>query len=218
MALVTSIIPGVAGTFLAYAIHTSKGTWLRRLCVTISGVFANFGGIPLAFLFIASIGAENALVNNWLADVGIHLWPKFDLYTFAGVALVYMYFQVPLMVLVTLPAFEGLKASWHEAAENLGAHSWQYWRYVGVPVLMPSVLGSTLLLFGSALAAYATADALTAGTLALTPLQIGTFLNGNVIAGEQNVGKALALGLVLIVAVVMCFYVLLQRRASRWLR
>jgi putative spermidine/putrescine transport system permease protein len=218
MALVTSIVPGVAGTFLAYAIHTSKGIWLRRLCVTASGVFANFGGIPLAFLFIASIGAENALVNNWLADVGVHLWPRFDLYTFAGVALVYMYFQVPLMVLVTLPAFEGLKKSWHEAAENLGAHSWQYWRYIGVPVLMPSILGSTLLLFGSALAAYATADALTAGTLALTPLQIGSFLNGNVIAGEQNVGKALALGLVLIVAVVMCFYILLQRRASRWLR
>jgi putative spermidine/putrescine transport system permease protein len=206
MALVTSIIPGIAGTFLAYAIHTSRGTVLRRLVVTASGVLANFGGIPLAFLFIASIGAEHALVNNWLADVSVHLWPSFNLYTFSGVALVYMYFQVPLMVLVTLPAFEGLKASWHEAAENLGAHT-----------LLPSLLGSTLLLFGSALSAYATADALTAGTLALTPLQIGSFLNGNVIAGEQNVGKALALGLVLIVAVVMGLYVLLQRRASRWL-
>lgn len=217
LALVTSIIPGIAGTFLAYAIHTSPGTVLRRLVVTASGVLANFGGIPLAFLFIASIGAETALVTNWLRDVGINLYPTFNLYTFAGVALVYMYFQVPLMVLVTLPAFEGLKASWHEAAENLGAHSWQYWRYIGIPVLLPSLLGSTLLLFGSALSAYATADALTAGTLALTPLQIGSFLNGNVIAGEQNVGKALALGLVLIVAVVMGLYVLLQRRASRWL-
>ena len=218
LALVTSIIPGVAGTFLAYAIHTSRGTVLRRLVVTASGVLANFGGIPLAFLFIASIGAETALVTNWLRDVGINLYPTFNLYTFSGVALVYMYFQVPLMVLVTLPAFEGLKQSWHEAAENLGGHSWQYWRYIGIPVLLPSLLGSTLLLFGSALSAYATADALTAGTLALTPLQIGSFLNGNVIAGQQNVGKALALGLVLIVAVVMGLYVLLQRRASRWLR
>jgi putative spermidine/putrescine transport system permease protein len=218
MAFITSIVPGIAGTFVAYAVHTSRGSVLRRIVVTASGVFANFGGIPLAFLFIASIGAEHALVTNWLADVAIHIWPSLDLYTFAGVALVYMYFQVPLMVLVTLPAFEGLKASWHEAAENLGAHSWHYWRYIGIPVLMPSILGSTLLLFGSALSAYATADALTAGTLALTPLQIGSFLNGNVIAGDENVGKALALGLVLIVAVVMGLYVLLQRRASRWLR
>jgi putative spermidine/putrescine transport system permease protein len=219
MALVTSIVPGVAGTFLAYAVHTSRGSVLRRAIVTASGVFANFGGIPLAFLFIASIGGETALVTNWLRDIGFNLYGSgFTLYTFSGVALVYMYFQVPLMVLVTLPAFEGLRASWHEAAENLGAHSWQYWRYVGIPVLLPSLLGSTLLLFGSALSAYATADALTAGTLALTPLQIGTFMNGDVAAGEQNVGKALALGLVLIVAVVMIFYVLVQRRASRWLR
>jgi putative spermidine/putrescine transport system permease protein len=218
MALVTSIVPGVAGTFLAYAVHTSRGSVLRRAVVTASGVFANFGGIPLAFLFIAAIGGETALVTNWLRDVGIHLYGTgFTLYTFSGVALVYMYFQVPLMVLVTLPAFEGLRVSWHEAAENLGAHSPQYWRYVGIPVLLPSLLGSTLLLFGSALSAYATADALTAGSLALTPLQIGTFMNGDVAAGEQNVGKALALGLVLIVAVVMVFYVLMQRRASRWL-
>jgi putative spermidine/putrescine transport system permease protein len=219
LSLVTAIVPGIVGTFLAYAVHTSRGTALRRAIVTASGVFANFGGIPLAFLFIASIGAENALVTNWLRDIGINLYAHgITLYSFSGVALVYMYFQVPLMVLVTLPAFEGLKASWHEAAENLGAHSWQYWRYIGVPVLLPSLLGSTLLLFGSALSAYATANALTAGTLALTPLQIGSFLNGNVLAGDQNVGKALALGLVLIVAVAMSLYVVLQRRASRWLR
>jgi len=218
LSLITAIVPAVAGTFIAYAVHTSRGSALRRAIVTASGVFANFGGIPLAFLFIASIGSSTALVNNWTRDIGLSLYPTFDLYTFAGVALVYMYFQLPLMVLVTLPAFEGLRASWHEAAENLGARSWQYWRYVGIPVLLPSLLGSSLLLFGSALSAYATADALTDGTLALTPLQIGTFLNGNVIAGAQNVGKALALGLVVIVAVVMSFYILLQRRATRWLR
>jgi putative spermidine/putrescine transport system permease protein len=218
LSLLSAIVPGITGAILAYTIHTSRGTVLRRAAVTASGVFANFGGIPLAFLFIASIGAPTALVVNWFKGVGIHLFPTFDLYTFAGVALVYMYFQVPLMVLVTLPAFEGLRASWREAAEGLGAHSWQYWRYVGIPVLFPSLLGAALLLFGSALSAYATAAALTDGTLALTPLQIGTFMNGNVIAGEQNVGKALALGLVVIIAVVMTFYVLVQRWASRWLR
>lgn len=105
------------------------------------------------------------------------------------------------MVLVTLPAFEGLRSSWREAAENLGAHSWQYWRHVGIPVLMPAILGSTLLVFGFGLSAYATADALTAGTIALTPIQIGSFLNGNVLAGQENVGKALALGLILISAI-----------------
>jgi putative spermidine/putrescine transport system permease protein len=218
MALITALIPAVAGTLLAYAIHTSRGTFLRRVCVTASGVFANFGGVPLAFMFIATLGLTG-IGTQWLNDLSINLYNHgFTLYSFEGVALVYMYFQIPLMVLVTLPAFEGLKSSWREAAENLGAHSWQYWRHVGVPVLMPAILGSTLLVFGFGLSAYATADALTAGTIALTPIQIGSFLNGNVLAGEENVGKALALGLIVISLIAMTLYVVLQRRASRWLR
>jgi putative spermidine/putrescine transport system permease protein len=215
MALVTSVVPAVVGTPVAYAVYTSSSSVLKRLVVAAAAVFANFGGVPLAFLFIACIGAPTAMVNVWLAHVGL---PGFNLYTFTGVALVYMYFQVPLMFLVTLPAFDGLRPAWSEAAASLGARPWQYWRYVGIPVLMPTVLGSMLLLFGFGLSAYATADALTAGTLALTPLQIGSFLNGNVIAGQENVGYALALGLVVVIAAVMVVYVLLQRRASRWLR
>ena len=158
MALVTALIPAVAGTLVAYAIHTSRGTFLRRVCVTASGVFANFGGVPLAFMFIATLGLTG-IGTQWLNDLSINLYNHgFTLYSFEGVALVYMYFQIPLMVLVTLPAFEGLKLAWREAAENLGAHSWQYWRHVGIPVLMPAILGSTLLVFGFGLSAYATAD------------------------------------------------------------
>ena len=102
--------------------------------------------------------------------------------------LVYLYFQIPLMVLIILPALEGLRPAWREAAENMGARTWDYWRYVGGPVLLPSFLGCVLLLFGSALSAYATAEALTGGTIPLTSIQIGSFLNGNVIAGQQNIG------------------------------
>jgi putative spermidine/putrescine transport system permease protein len=129
-----------------------------------------------------------------------------------------MYFQIPLMVLIILPALEGLRPSWREAAENLGARSWSYWRHVGGPVLLPSFLSCLMLLFGSALSAYATAEALTSGVIPLTAIQIGTFLNGNVIAGQANVGKALGLGMVIIIGVVMVAYVLLQRRTAKWLR
>ena len=219
LSLIEAVLPAVFGTLLAYAVHTSRGTFLRRIVVTTSGVFSQFGGLQLAFLFIAAIGSQTALASNWLRDIGIHLYGNgITIYTFGGVALVYLYFQVPLMVLVILPAFEGLRTSWREAAENLGAKAWEYWRYVGIPVLMPSLLGSALLLFGFSLSAYATAEALTGGTIALTSIQIGSFLNGNVIAGQENVGKALALGLVVIVAATMSVYVLLQRRATRWLR
>jgi len=218
LAIWASILPGIIGLLIAYAIFTAKrASVLRQLVITTSGVFANFGGVPLAFLFIASLGG-GGLLTGWIQDVLPHSWDGSQLYTLIGVVLVYMYFQIPLMVLIILPGLEALRQSWREAAENLGAGSWQYWRYVGGPVLLPSFTGALLLLFGSSLSAYATAEAMTSGTIPLTPIQIGSFLNGNVLPGEVNFGKALSLGLVLIIAVAMLFYVLMQRRSARWLR
>lgn len=219
LSVLASVIPGILGLLIAYAIFTAKrGAVLRRVVVTASGVFANFGGVPLAFLFITTLGSSG-LETQWLKDIGWDIYDGgFSLYSVGGIVIVYMYFQIPLMVLVILPALEGLRPAWREAAENMGARSWQYWRYVGGPVLMPAVLGSVLLLFGFALSAYATAQALTSGTIPLTSIQIGSFLSGNVIAGQQNVGKALGLGMVVIIAVVMAIYILLQRRAAKWLR
>ena len=219
LSLFASILPGIFGLLIAYAIFTARrGAVLRQVAITASGVFANFGGVPLAFLFVATLGSTG-MATRWLADLGFDPYTHgFNLYTLSGVVVVYMYFQIPLMVLVILPALEGLRPSWREAASNLGARTWDYWRHIGGPVLLPSFLGCVLLLFGSALSAYATAEALTSGTIPLTAIQIGSFLNGNVIAGQENVGKALGLGMVIVIAIAMTIYVILQRRAARWLR
>lgn len=219
LSVLASVIPGALGLLIAYAIATARhASLLRRVVVTASGVFANFGGVPLAFLFVTTLGSSG-LETRWLGDLGFRIYDHgFSLYSVTGIVVVYMYFQIPLMVLIMLPALEGLRPAWREAAENLGARSWGYWRHVGGPVLLPSFLGSVLLLFGFGLAAYATADALTSGTIPITPLQIGQFLSGNVIPGQGNVGKALGLGMVVIIAIVMACYVLLQRRAAKWLR
>jgi putative spermidine/putrescine transport system permease protein len=219
LAVLSSVIPGVLGLLLAYAIWSARrGGALRQVAITASAVFANFGGVPLAFLFIATLGSSG-LATKWLTDLGFNPYQHgFSLYSLSGVIVVYLYFQIPLMVLVILPALEGLRPSWREAAANMGARTWQYWRHVGGPVLFPSFLGCLLLLFGSALSAYATAEAMTSGTIPLTSIQIGSFLNGNVLGGKQNVGKALGLGLVIIIAVAMVLYTLLQRRAARWLQ
>ena len=219
LSVISSVIPGILGLIVAYAIFTAKRAQvLRQVAITAAGVFANFGGVPLAFIFIATIGSSG-LVSQWLTSLGFDPYAHgFTLYSLLGVIIVYLYFQIPLMVLVILPALEGLRPAWREAAENLGARSWDYWRHVGGPVLLPSFLGCVLLLFGSALSAYATAEALTNGTIPLTAIQIGSFLNGNVIAGQENIGKALGLGMVVIIAIAMAFYVVLQRRSARWLR
>jgi putative spermidine/putrescine transport system permease protein len=220
LSIATAIVPGIFGLLVAYAIYTVKrGNLLRQVVITASGVFANFGGVPLAFLFIATL-STTGIVTGWIKDIfGVDIWNHgFTLFNAFGVFFVYMYFQIPLMVLIILPALEGLRPAWREAAQNMGAGSWQYWRYVGVPVLMPSFLGCLLLLFGSAFSAYATAEALSGGTIPLTSIQIGALLNGNVVAGQQNLGYALGLIMVVIIAIVMIGYTILQRRAARWLR
>jgi len=219
LALVTSIIPGILGTFVAYAIATSKHELFKRLTAACSGVLAQFGGVNLAFMFIASFGAITGVATHWLADVGFNPWDHgFSLYKFWGVAFVYMYFQVPLMILIITPAFAGLNESWREAASNLGASSWRYWRHVGLPVLAPAVLGGMFLLFGSGFSAYATAEALTGGTIAITPIQIGAILQGNVLATNVNLAYALGFSMIVILLISIIGYALLRRRTSRWLR
>ena len=218
LAVVTAVIPGVLGTIIAYALSTSEHPAFKRVTAATSGVLAQFGGVNLAFMFIASFAAVGGVVTSWLAAIGLDPWNHgFDLYKFWGVAFVYMYFQIPLMVLVITPAFAGLRPAWREAAENLGASRWRFWRHVGVPVLTPAILGSMFLLFGSGFSAYATAEALTGGTIAITPIQIGAILQGNVIADEQNIAYALAFAMIVILLVSVIFYVLLRRRTSKWL-
>jgi putative spermidine/putrescine transport system permease protein len=218
LSLITAVVGTVLGLALAIAIlRARRGRLLRRLVLTASGVLANFGGIPLAFAFLATIGANAGVLTLFLRDnLGLGLG-GFSLYSMTGLALVYLYFLIPLMVLTITPALEALRPQWREAADNLGASGWQYWRYVGGPVLAPPVIGAAMLLFASAFAAYATAKALVGSSLPLVTLQIANALSSNVTVGSDSLGKALALGMVLLIGVVMAFYAWIQRRTQRWL-
>jgi putative spermidine/putrescine transport system permease protein len=212
LSLLTAVISAVVGLVAAYAIAQSRSRWLKQAVLTASGVLANFGGIPLAFCFVATIGTGGVFLS-WLNSV----WPSFQLGTFAGLVVVYPYFLVPLMVLTTLPALDGLRRQWREAAANLGGSAWQYWRHVGRPLLLPSALGGFVLCFGAAFAAYATARALSSGTVPLVTTQIASVLSGNVIANQVNLGMALALNTIVVCALMMAVYLPLRRRSAKWL-
>ncbi|WP_018351387.1 ABC transporter permease [Longispora albida] len=213
LSLVTAVLGAVIGTLLAQAVVKSRSTLLRRVVTTASGVLANFGGVPLAFAFIATIG--NAGIVTKLLGLG---QTGFTLYDFSGLTIVYLYFLVPLMVLVVLPALDAVRPQWSEAAASLGGSRWHYWRHVGAPVLAPPVAAGALLLFCGAFSAFATAAALVGGSVPLLTLQIADVLSGNVIENGEGIGAALAIEMLLVVGVVMIAYWLLQRRTSRWLR
>jgi putative spermidine/putrescine transport system permease protein len=217
ISIVTAVIGGIAGLFIAYAaIREGTPAWVRSVLTTFSGVAANFGGIPLAFAFIASLGPLGIvtvfLKNHLHFDLYGH---NFAIYSKLGVEITYMYFQLPLMILVIAPAIDGLRKEWREAAANLGAKQWQFWRYVGLPVLMPSILGAMILLFGNAFAAYATAYSLSSGSVNIVPILIGAYYSGNVL-DNPHLAQAMAFGMFAVLALMMIVYIPLQRRAARW--
>lgn len=229
ISVITSVVGGLFGFAVAYAITLGHAPrWMRTVLITFAGLAANFGGVPLAFAFIATLGRTGfitALLNQicFTSAAGAQVCPfnpydhGFNLYSVTGLVLAYLYFQMPLMVLVITPALEGMKKDWREAAENLGASTRQYWLHVALPILWPSILGAMILLFGSAFGAYATAQALTGGSIYLVTILIGQQIRGDVL-NNPNEGYALALGMVVVMAFTIAGYTILQRRTTRWLQ
>ncbi len=218
LSAVTAIIGGFLGFLLAYAITIGAlPGWVRSSLLTFSGVASNFAGIPLAFAFIATLGQLGLVTQFLRMNLGIALYPRFSLYSFWGLAITYVYFQIPLMVLVMTPALDSLRAEWREAAQNLGASSSEYWRYIALPILMPSILGTMALLFGNAFGAHATAFALTGGGAQgnVVTILIGAQLSSDALS-NPGLGNALAFGMIVIMTVTIGLYSWMRRIAERW--
>jgi putative spermidine/putrescine transport system permease protein len=218
VSLVTALAGGALGFFIAYsAIREGTPRFLRTAITTFSGVAANFAGIPLAFAFIATAGTIG-VVTSFLTSLGFNPYDHgFTLFSKTGIELTYLYFQIPLMILVIAPAIDGLRREWREAASNLGATPRQFWWHVGLPVLTPSLLGAVVLLFGNSFAAYATAYGLTGGSVSLVPITIGFYLSGDVLS-NPHLAQALAMGMFVVLGLMMAIYIPLQRISSRWVR
>ncbi len=216
--VVTALLGALIGALFAYVIDAYAGPRLTSILDSIAAVFANSGGVPLAFTFLASFGANAGLIKL-LKSLGWDLYAEgFSIFSFTGICAVYIFFQAPLMVLVFKPALSGLRKEWKEANTSLGGSPWTYIRRVAIPILFPSFIGSFLLLFAGGFSAYATARALTVGNVPLIPLIIGDLINGNVISDKTHLGASLAIGAIAIAAVAMSGYVWAQRKSSQWRR
>ncbi len=216
LSAITSIIGAALGAFFAYVVVKYAHGKISSILDSISAVFANSGGVPLAFMFVAAFGTEG-IVTKVLKFFGWDIYAgHFTIFSFGGVVLVYSFFQIPLMLLVFKPAISGLKNEWVEASRNLGASNIFYWRRVALPILTPPFIGAFFLLFAGGFSAYATARALTVGTVPLVPIIIGTLVDGNVISDQANLGDALAVGMILVAALAMTGYLFAQRKTVQW--
>lgn len=217
LSLLSALMGAVAGLLLGHAVVLGGlPKWVRNAFMTFSGVASNFAGVPLAFAFIATLG-RLGLVTVLLRELfGFNLYATgFNLFSFVGLALVYLYFQLPLMLLIITPALDGLKSEWREAAESLGATRRQFWLMVGLPVLTPSILGCFLLLFANAFGTLATVYALMGSGFDVVPIVLFQQIRGNVLY-NPNLGYALAVGMILVMGISNVLYLILRKRAERW--
>src|SRR5436190_16786316 len=219
VSIASAVLGAVAGFALAVAIvRGGLPEWVRASTLTFSGVASNFAGVPLAFAFLATLGRlglVTVILNNWF---GLSLYNAgFNLLSFWGLTLTYLYFQIPLMVLIITPALDGLKREWGEAAATLGANNWQYWRMVLIPVLWPSFLGTVILLFANAFGAIATAYALTCSSLNMLPILLYAQIRVDVLH-NPTLRYALAMGMIFITCASNLAYLWFRTRSERWLK
>lgn len=219
ISLASAILGGLFGLAIAIAIvRGGLPNWVRSATLTFSGVASNFAGVPLAFAFLATLG-RLGLVTVLARDLlGINIYAYgFNLISFTGLTLTYLFFQIPLMVVIITPAIDGLKQEWGEAAATLGATTMQYWRIVVIPVIWPSFLGTVILLFANSFGAIATAYALTGQQLNIVPIMLYAQIRGDVLH-NPNLGYALALGMIVITGFANIFYIWFRTRSERWLK
>jgi putative spermidine/putrescine transport system permease protein len=216
ISIVTALLGGIIGGLAAYGVYNVRTGWLHNFLVGFSSIAANFAGVPLAFAFVATLGvtgfvtvAFQKLFHVSIYDLG------FSIYQFWGLVIVYTYFQLPLMILLTLPALSALRPEWREAATNLGASNFTFWRRVGLPILLPSLIAAAMLLFANSFGAFATAFALAQGNINLVPILINFVVNGNVIV-DFGLGNALAVGMIVILLVAVTVYTVMLRRVNTW--
>ncbi|MDQ3128156.1 MAG: ABC transporter permease subunit [Chloroflexota bacterium] len=215
LSVVSSIGGAIIGTAIGYAITRTKRPRVRRALTALATVSSNAGGISLGFAFITILGAAG-MITILLRTFGIDLLSFFSIYSVIGLMVVYLYFQVPLMIILMLPAFVGLRRDWSEASDSLGGDGRDFWRRIGVPVLMPSIVAGTVLLFVSSMGAYATAQALIGSRINLMTIQISILRRGEILYQPAQ-ADAMAVVLLLIVALSVLAYHLIQRRAQRWI-
>lgn len=216
LSLLTALEATLAGTLLAATFTYARRIPFRNALLTLTNVAANLGGVSLAFAFVALLGTNGMLTILLRQSVGLELYPDFSLVSLAGLNLVYLYFLMPFVFLVVLPAFRGIRRQWIEAAVTLGATRGQFWWYVGIPVIWPSVLAVFILTFANAFGTYSTAMALTVGRVNLIPLQIG-FLFGES-AFDTELADALSVLMIVVTSACVVAYRLFSRRTARWLR
>ena len=141
--IVATLISAALGLSMAYItrqVRIAGSKWLNILIV-VSYLSPPFIG---AYAWIQLLGRNGFITKFFNQLFGI----TFEgIYGFAGIVLVFSLQSFPLVYMYVCGALENLDNSLNEAAESLGANNWQRVTGIILPLVMPTVLASGLLVF-----------------------------------------------------------------------
>lgn len=196
--MLSTIVGLVIDFFLAMALCRDTGK-KKSWYLSLLNLTSTFSGLPLAIAFITVLGTSGVFVLI-SKEIGFTPLSSYNLYSMKGMFIIYVYFQIPMGTLLLLPTFDKIKKEWKEAARLMNARSIRFWIQIGIPVMMPGILGTFNMLFANAIATYATPYLLVNNSIALLPVKIVDMFVGDV---KQRPGLGSALSIVMLTIVLI---------------
>lgn len=191
--MLSTVVGLIIDFFLAMALSRDTGK-KKSLYLSLLNLTSTFSGVPLAIAFITVLGTSGVFVLIG-EQIGFTPLSTYNLYSMKGMFIIYVYFQIPMGTLLLLPTFDKVKKEWKEAARLMNAGGIRFWLQIGIPVMMPGILGTFNMLFANAIATYATPYLLVSNSIALLPVKIVDMFVGDV---KQRPGLGSALSIVML--------------------
>ncbi|MGQ9747590.1 MAG: ABC transporter permease [Candidatus Caldatribacteriaceae bacterium] len=206
--LVLSVSTTFLGTFiglpLSYALYrTEKG--IKEFILALLALPLTFSGLVIAYAFIILLGNSGfiTILLSRLFGIDTLEFSSF-LFTWRGLLVAYLYFLIPRMILTMIAAWSEVDWSLLEAAEILGMKRTRAFFRVIFPLIRPSLLAGSSLLFAVSMGAFGTAFALVGTGVNIMPLLIYTQMSE--ISVNLQEANALAVILVAVTTTVVLVY------------
>ncbi len=204
LSISTTFLGTLIGLPLSYALYKTDPR-KKELFLTLLALPLTFSGLVIAYAFIILLGNSGFLtiLLSQLFGIDTLEFSSF-LFTWRGLVVAYLYFLIPRMILVMIAAWSEVDWSLLEAAEILGMERFRAFFRVIFPLIRPSLLAGSSLLFAVSMGAFGTAFALVGTGVNIMPLLIYTQMSE--ISVNLQEANALAVVLVLVTTAVVVLY------------